>query len=119
MGNVAEKRIFKLATPKDRRRMESEPKPFLKRGEGLHIAKLRSSERWQKLRELVLCENPLCAICQRPACEAHHIKDAARHEELFFEQSNLIGLCEDCHVKLHAAQKRGITIDVLFPKLKG
>lgn len=113
-----EKRTFKLTTPSNVRRMETERKPFHKHGEGLYISRLRSSARWQNLREVVLCENPLCAMCERPAYEVHHVKDAARHEDLFFDQSNLIGLCEECHEKLHAAQKRGITIDILFPNLK-
>jgi hypothetical protein len=112
-----EKRIFRLATPSTVHRMGQERKPFFKHGNGERIAKLRSSDRWQRLRGLVLCDNPLCAICSRPAYEVHHIKEAARHEELFFDQSNLVGLCENCHEKLHSAQKRGITIDVLFSNL--
>lgn len=112
------KRIFKLPTPQNRRTSTPEKPAFFKHGEGLRIARLRNSERWRRLRELVLSENPLCAICQRPAEEAHHVKDAARHEDLFFEQSNLVGLCEECHVKIHSADRRGITIDVLFPNLR-
>jgi len=112
-------RIFNLTTPKTVRRMEPERKPFYKHDDGLHISHLRSSECWQRLREAVLSEHPFCPICRHPAAEVHHVKAAAEHEELFFDQSNLVGLCEECHEKLHAAQRRGITIDILFPNLLG
>ncbi len=62
---------------------------------------------WQKLRERILAEQPLCVDCLEttgrptPAVEVHHIEgiQAAPHKRL--DPQNLVPLCEDCHDKRH------------------
>ena len=76
----------------------------------------RSSTRWQRLRESVLSSSPLCVICGRPAIEAHHIIEAHVDPDLFFEQDNLVSVCEECHKKVHGAYRRGITPEMIFNK---
>ena len=68
----------------------------------------RSSKRWQDLRAAVLLEQRgMCALCSRLAVEVHH-KELAT-EENFFDRSNLVGLCTNCHKRVHAAYLQGFT----------
>jgi 5-methylcytosine-specific restriction endonuclease McrA len=108
-------RNYKSATPK--KRLVYEPagsrgkwrKPEYDKKPGL-----RSSGRWQAIRERVLCANPICVVCGHAANEAHHVD---MNEARFFDESNLVSVCEDCHVKVHSAYKRGIAPETLFPKM--
>ena len=57
---------------------------------------------WEKLRKIVLRENPLCHDCLldgrvEPASEVHHIKKVRTHPELRLVKTNLMCLCKACH----------------------
>lgn len=59
---------------------------------------------WEKLRGVVLKENPLCHDCLShgsgrpfPATEVHHIKKVRTHPELRLVKTNLMCLCKACH----------------------
>lgn len=68
----------------------------------------RSSKRWQELRAAVLREQcGICALCGRLAVEVHH-KELAT-EQNFFERSNLVGLCDGCHKRVHVAYLSGFS----------
>ncbi len=110
-----DKRVFKLTGPKSPRRFGAKERPVFAKGpESEAVSALRSSARWQRLREAVLSANPLCAVCGHVATEAHHIELAARREDLFFERANIMSLCEACHEKIHGAMKRGIDVKQLM-----
>ena len=99
---------------------QGKDRPFRKEFD--RFREYRSSQRWQRLRELVLSLDPVCAVkgCNRPAAEVHHVIEAHVNPELFFEQDNLVSVCEECHKKVHAAYRRGIKAEMLFNnKLKG
>ena len=59
---------------------------------------------WEKLRKIVLRENPLCYDCLEidrvtPSKEVHHIKKVRDYPELRLVKSNLMCLCEYHHKK--------------------
>ena len=59
---------------------------------------LYRTARWRRLRMNVLMAEPYCADCaKRLAEEVHHRVHRERDLSLFFERSNLIGLCHECH----------------------
>ena len=95
---------------------QGKDRPFRKEFD--RFREYRSSQRWQRLRELVLSLDPVCAVkgCNRPAAEVHHVIEAHVNPELFFEQDNLVSICEDCHKKVHAAYRRGIAAEMIFNK---
>lgn len=80
------------------------------------VSKLLGSKRWKDLREFVLRKHPLCVMCERPAMELHHIEPIRQNLALVFRVENLAPLCEECHVKVNSAYRRGIEPEVLFPK---
>lgn len=85
-----------------------------------HGRKLRDKERgtrqqrgydaqWQKLRLIVLAEEPLCRFCKEEgrttaATDVDHIEpiSSAPHKRL--ERSNLRSLCHECHSRHTATQ---------------
>ena len=54
---------------------------------------------WRSMRKYKLSINPFCERCEplTPATEVHHIKDAKKYPELFYEIDNLESLCKPCH----------------------
>lgn len=70
----------------------------------LETGRLYRTKRWAHLRQSILAHAPLCRDCQaagrvEPATEAHH---AVKHHGdlvLFFDATNLVGLCETCHAR--------------------
>lgn len=51
---------------------------------------------WEKLRLMVLRDQPICAHCQRaPATEVDHIIAKAKGGDN--DRANLVGLCKPCH----------------------
>ena len=75
--------------------------------------KLRSSQRWRKLRALKLARDPLCEAClrlgvRRKTTQVHHIEPIVRRPELAFVMSNLLSLCGSCHMKIEADERRGV-----------
>ena len=74
-------------------------------------AKFYGSTKWRKLRLNYIMYNPLCEQCLQdnrttPATQVHH-KDSFMNysgwmrTEMFFNQDNLMALCEECHGKIH------------------
>lgn len=68
---------------------------------------LYKTYRWQKLRkEILRRDNNECQWCKkkglvRKAEVIHHLKEADRYIDLFYEPSNLISLCRVCHEEYH------------------
>lgn len=54
------------------------------------------------LRELVLAEQPICAECNSKWSFHLHHKD---HNPQNRARTNVVGLCADCHMKLHQGGK--------------
>ena len=75
-------------------------------------SRLRSSGRWQAVREQVLNQSPLCVFCEHPADQVHHIDHA--DIDRFFDVTNLASICEECHRKVNDAYRRGIKPEILF-----
>jgi HNH endonuclease len=83
------------------------------------IAGMRSSGRWQKLRELAMNLCPICMVCgKRPAREAHHIDGASASPEKFFDLENIAPVCLECHGKVKNLKARNIDAEMIFPKDK-
>lgn len=110
---MSERRYFKMPSPKSAKRPAPPPAPSWKNPDNALASRLRSSDRWQRLRAKVLTMRPLCAICGHVADQVHHID--AKNPDLFFAIENLAPVCEDCHKKVNSAYRRGIAPDVLFP----
>ncbi len=79
-------------------------------------ARLRRTNRWKRLRAVVVNTCPMCMLCQKSKTMlVHHIVPASENMELFFEMSNMAPLCLSCHQKVHKAYDRGIPPEVIFP----
>jgi len=80
--------------------------------------KLRSTARWQKVREIALSRNPLCVHpdCTRPtpAREVHHILPVETHPHLAFTLDNMAPLCKSHHAKVTVMESKGIDTVRLF-----
>ena len=67
--------------------------------------------RWRKLRRVFLSENPLCVMCEDegryiPAEEVDHIEKHDGDPLLFYDISNLQGLCKFHHRSVKAEMER-------------
>ena len=73
-------------------------------GDNLNKA-LYYSARWKRLRKMVLCRDPICKICNRRASTSvdHIIPVTQGGKE---EMDNLQGLCEKCHNRKSAKEKK-------------
>jgi 5-methylcytosine-specific restriction endonuclease McrA len=64
-------------------------------------ALLYNTARWRKLREKVLQEHPYCSRCgigkNETSLHVHHIVEPRGNEDMFFDESNLIPVCDSCH----------------------
>lgn len=59
------------------------------------------SGKWPALRKQILDEQPTCEACGgRDGCKPHHIKPFHVYPELELERSNVIVLCDQCHLML-------------------
>lgn len=74
--------------------------------------KIYDSERWRRLREWKLINNPLCELCLKdgntvPAEDIHHIvsfmevDDINERKRLAYDYDNLMSLCKRCHQRIH------------------
>jgi len=88
---------------------------------------IRNSARWQKLRALVLREEPLCrdpygehALSGRhePAAEVHHIVPLTVNPSFGYVRSNLAALCIDCHRRVDADNRAGKPTAHLFEPIE-
>lgn len=56
---------------------------------------------WRKLRWTVLQEQPACYRCgigkDEVRLEVHHLIPPRGNEELFYERSNVVAVCQHCH----------------------
>lgn len=75
--------------------------------------KLINCAKWRHLRWAQLKNSPICQLCEKagkttPANEVHHIipvesADSVKQmERLAYDKLNLMSLCHDCHVAIHA-----------------
>lgn len=116
------KRVFKTDKPKSLKAhqindpKDDELKSNWKTPELLKYEKLRKAARWRKTRELVLSRNPICYFCHKFSDEVHHID--SKDETKFYELSNLVAICEQCHKKVNDAYRRKIDPEILFGELK-
>jgi hypothetical protein len=74
----------------------------------------RGTQRWRRLRELVLSKHPLCADPYghhaatgriEPAVEVDHIQGVWEAPARVFDQTNLRSLCHACHSRASAAAR--------------
>jgi 5-methylcytosine-specific restriction enzyme A len=69
------------------------------------------SDAWRSLRSSVLAEHPLCARCERLgqtrlATHVHHVRERKDRPDLALDRDNLEALCNPCHSKHHAKQRK-------------
>ncbi len=78
--------------------------------------RLRSSQRWQDVRRLVLQKHPLCADPFGHhaedgevilATEVDHVLGLSDRPDLAFTESNLAPLCTACHAKKSGMERAG------------
>lgn len=60
---------------------------------------------YQRARVLKLAARPLCEVCESrgsttPAVQTHHVEPTARRIELAAHVSNLVSVCERCHIEI-------------------
>lgn len=59
-----------------------------------------STEAWKALRLSVLAEQPICRDCQvKPSTIADHVVPHRGSAALFWDRTNIQGLCTGCHGK--------------------
>lgn len=66
------------------------------------IRALYQTPAWKALRKIILARDPYCKRCDAkglvtPATTVNHIKRSREHPELFFDETNLEGVCAPCH----------------------
>lgn len=57
--------------------------------------------KWAKFRRMWLSDHPLCARCNRLGECVHHIVPRHVAPERMYDASNVMTLCESCHVEVH------------------
>lgn len=75
------------------------------------IQRLRSSHRWHLTRSRKLAQDPLCQQCERdgratPATQVHHVVPVSQDLARFFDPDNLESICETCHARANARERR-------------
>jgi len=73
--------------------------------------RIRSSSRWNVVRDLYRGKNPLCEKCGKFAKHVHHVLPLETHPHLAFHLENLMSLCEPCHVLEHGGHTVEQAID--------
>ena len=73
--------------------------------------RLRTSQRWKKLRRMKLARDPLCADClergvTEPATQVHHSVPVRERPDLAFVMELLVALCTTCHARREAEEPR-------------
>jgi len=57
-----------------------------------------NTSRWRQLRKQILSKQPYCNKCGSDVnLQIHHITEPRGNEELFFDENNLITICDKCH----------------------
>lgn len=91
--------------------------PYKKHGKQGFIQTLYNSSKWQKLRNAILMDEPLCQNClangktSLATCVHHkHIISSVENEldmqGLAFDPFNCLALCEECHTKMHTLARQ-------------
>ena len=62
------------------------------------LASERSGE-WRGVCNAYITAHPICERCGKPATQIHHIHPVHAYRELELDQTNLIALCDDCHIR--------------------
>jgi 5-methylcytosine-specific restriction protein A len=71
-------------------------------------ASLYNTVRWRNLRTRKIKENPYCVKCGIDKhLEVHHIIPPRGNEELFFDEENIIVVCQSCHRIITNGEIRG------------
>lgn len=110
--------VFKLPRAKNAKQHNPDSVKVEPTREYANACRLRGSDRWKRLRIMVLKRHPLCLFCGKPADEVHHIEQASQRPDLFFDVYNLAPLCKKHHEQVHASYKRGFGAELLFPEHK-
>lgn len=83
--------------------------------------RVRDSIEWQRCRASFRSRNPLCCDPlnlhpnrRRPTEQVHHIEGLKHRPDLAFNTDNLAPLCEDCHQRIEAMERRGEATAHLF-----
>lgn len=72
------------------------------------IDKLYKTNKWRKLRELVIARDfGVCQECQRRGIVVHHIIEAREDITKFWDINNLELVCLACHNKEHPERSGG------------
>lgn len=85
-------------------------------------ARIRSTRRWQRLRNMHRRRFPLCCnpfdypSHEQPSQHVHHIEPLGRRPDLAFELGNLAPLCAACHAQIEAMERQGRPTRQLFPR---
>jgi 5-methylcytosine-specific restriction protein A len=83
-------------------------KPF--EGANRSNASLYNTAKWRKLRNKILREQPYCYKCgigkNETSLQVHHVIEPRGDEALFYDESNLLPVCESCHRILTAKEIR-------------
>lgn len=71
-----------------------------------------SSQRWRKIRRMVLSDQPLCVMCLElsittPANTVDHIEPHQGDDTLFWSMDNLQALCASHHSGLKQTMEKG------------
>jgi 5-methylcytosine-specific restriction endonuclease McrA len=75
-------------------------------------SRIRSGVAWQKLRDALRHQRPLCALCNRWTEHIHHIVPLVEAPELAYTPSNLAPLCRLCHGRVEAMTTAGRRAEV-------
>lgn len=78
--------------------------------------KYYGSMAWRRFRATYYSEHPLCQCCLEhhriePTADLHHVrpflhgKTEEERWDLFLKESNIVALCERCHMAIHAKMK--------------
>jgi 5-methylcytosine-specific restriction protein A len=71
-------------------------------------ASLYNTTRWRKLRNRKIREHPYCVKCGIDKyLEVHHLTPPRGDGELFFNEENIIVVCETCHRIITNGEIRG------------
>ena len=54
---------------------------------------------WKKTRAEYIGQHPACEFCGEKATQVHHIKPYHLYPELECEPSNLLSVCDHCHLR--------------------
>lgn len=65
------------------------------------------SQRWKVLRRQKINEHPYCYLCGiTDGLQVHHTTPPRGNEDLFFNENNLVVVCENCHRIITAQEIR-------------